>query len=57
MRAVPLDAGEHIVEMRYESRYLRIGGYLCLVSCVFVALTVMICLRGWPILRKRGSDA
>jgi hypothetical protein len=53
MRAIPLDAGEHTVEMRFESRWFRIGTYLCLASCVFVGLSVVVCLRGWPFVGRR----
>jgi hypothetical protein len=56
MRAIPLDAGEHTVEMRYESRWFRTGVYLCLASCAFVLLSVMVSLRGWPFLRRRSKD-
>jgi hypothetical protein len=56
MRAIPLDAGEHTVEMRYESRWFRVGAYLCLASCAFVALSVVVCLRGWPFVRRRDRD-
>jgi hypothetical protein len=54
MRAVPLGPGEHRVEMRYRSRWYRIGAYLCLASCAFVGLSVLVCLKRAPAARKRG---
>ena len=57
MRAIPLDAGEHTVEMRYEPRWFRIGTYLCLASCAFVALSVGGYLGRWLFVRKRRSNA
>jgi hypothetical protein len=56
MRAVPLDAGEHVIEMKYESRWFRIGSYLCLASCLFVAGSVVVCSGGWPFVRRRKKD-
>jgi len=56
MRAIPIDTGEHTVELGYESRWFTIGAYLCLASCAFVALSVVVCLGGWPFVRRRGKD-
>jgi hypothetical protein len=32
-RAVRIEPGEHVVEMKYQSPYLRYGAFICLVSC------------------------
>jgi hypothetical protein len=55
MRAIPLDPGEHVVEMRFESRWFRIGTYLCLISCAFVALSVGGSVIRWH-LRRSGRS-
>ena len=39
LRAVYLDAGNHTVEFRYESKYLKIGGMLTLLSLLVLAGT------------------
>ena len=41
LRAVPVPAGEHTVELRYESSPLRIGLAISLISCLaLIALAV-----------------
>jgi hypothetical protein len=57
MRAVYLDPGEHIIEMKYESKWVRLGAYLCLASCLFVVLGVVVSLRRRPAGRKQNTDA
>ena len=36
MRAVHLEPGEHSIEMKFSSKWYRIGAYVCLVSCLIV---------------------
>ncbi|MDP9486376.1 MAG: YfhO family protein, partial [Actinomycetota bacterium] len=51
LRAVALPAGEHTVELRYESRTLRVGTAVSLVTCsTLVALGVFAGAR-----RRRGG--
>ena len=53
LRAVALPAGEHTVELRYESRTLRVGTAISLVTSVaLVALAVAAGTR-----RRKGADA
>ena len=52
-RAVPLPAGEHTVELRYESRTLRAGIIVSLItSAVLVALIVVAAARR----RRKGAN-
>ncbi len=50
LRAVPVPAGEHTVELRYESWSLRIGVAVSLGFCL--ALVVLVAARS----RRRGAD-
>jgi hypothetical protein len=45
MRAVYLEPGNHTVEMRYASPWLRIGAIVCLVSVVLAGLIIYLGLR------------
>jgi hypothetical protein len=45
MRAVYLDPGDHTIEMRYVSRWYRTGAVVCLISCLFVGLSVLVGLK------------
>jgi hypothetical protein len=54
MCAVPLEPGHHTVELKYRSRWFRVGAYLCLAACAFLGISVLVCLKGWPFARKRG---
>ncbi|MDP8948839.1 MAG: YfhO family protein [Actinomycetota bacterium] len=53
LRSVPIPAGEHTVELRYESWTLRTGIAISLVACAaLVALAVAAGVRRW---RKTGK--
>ncbi len=53
-RAVPLPAGEHTVELRYESRTLRAGTAISLATCAaLVAPFVLAAARR----RRKGANA
>jgi hypothetical protein len=52
MRAIYLDPGEHTVEMKYSSPWFMAGSYVCLLSCLFVTLALVMDFRSR---RKRGS--
>jgi hypothetical protein len=46
LRAVPLPAGEHVVELRYESTTLRVGLIISLITCaVFGIISVAMVAR------------
>jgi hypothetical protein len=45
MRAVYLDPGDHTIEMKYVSRWYRTGALVCLISCLFVGLSVAAGLK------------
>jgi len=51
LRAVPVPAGEHVVEMRYESSSLRAG-----VAISSVAIAVFFALAAARILRRRNRE-
>ena len=50
IRAVPVDAGESIVELRYDPRSLRLGFYISIAAAVAAVATVVVALsrRGRP---------
>jgi hypothetical protein len=54
MRAVYLEPGDHVVEMRYNSRWYVIGLWIFVGSCVAVAASVAFWLRKEP---PRGKHA
>ena len=48
LRAVPVPAGEHTVELRYESWSLRVGILVSLIACLaLIALAVAEARRRW----------
>jgi hypothetical protein len=47
LRAVPVPAGEHTVELRYESWTLRVGTVISLLSGLILAALVLARIRGW----------
>jgi hypothetical protein len=51
LRAVPLPAGEHVVELRYEPTSLRLG--LWITAAAFLVMPVLLLLR-WR-LRRAGA--
>jgi hypothetical protein len=55
-RAVPLEAGEHTVQLRYESHWFRVGVVLCIISWLVVALMVLFRWKGRAILPGGRSD-
>jgi hypothetical protein len=54
MRAIPVEAGEHSIEMRYSSRWYAVGAALFIVSCLVVVAGVIGCLA-WPRLRSKHA--
>jgi uncharacterized membrane protein YfhO len=50
IRAVPVDAGESVVELRYDPRSLRLGFYISIAAAVAAIATVVVALsrRGRP---------
>ena len=52
LRAVPVPAGEHMVELRYESWSLRIGLAVSLVSCLALVTLAAAGARR----RRKGAD-
>ena len=50
LRAVPIPAGEHTVELRYESPYLTIG-----IAISLAAIVVLILLIAAGVQRRRGA--
>ena len=53
LRAVPVPAGEHTVELRYESRSLRIGVAISLGFCLALIVLVTARARRW---RKSADE-
>jgi hypothetical protein len=47
LRAVPVPAGEHVVDLRYESRSLRIGMAISLLAYAVLVGMVVIRARRW----------
>jgi hypothetical protein len=48
LRSVPIPAGEHTVELRYESWTLRLGVAISLITCAaLIALVVVAIVRRW----------
>ena len=48
LRSVAIPAGEHVVELRYESWTLRMGIAISVVACVaLIALTISAGVRHW----------
>ncbi len=48
LRSVPVPAGEHTVELRYESWTLRVGVAISLIACAaLIALAVTVGVRRW----------
>jgi len=48
LRSVPVPAGEHTVELRYESWTLRVGVAISLIVCAaLIALAVTVGVRRW----------
>ncbi len=54
LRAVPIPAGEHTVELRYQPRSLRIGLIISLAALLLLAAAVV--WRWWPAGRRRGGS-
>lgn len=44
-RAIHIEPGEHVVEMKYVSPYLRIGAFVCLVSCGLIGVMIYAGVR------------
>jgi hypothetical protein len=44
-RAVYVEPGEHVIEMKYASPYLRMGFYICVISCGLIGLAVYAGVR------------
>jgi hypothetical protein len=54
LRSVPIPAGEHEVELRYESAALEVGIMISIVA--YAVLVVLVCGAGLQYLRKRAAD-
>jgi hypothetical protein len=54
MRAIYVEPGEHMIEMRYVSPWYRAGAYICLVSCLLIGGIVFFSLRAG---KRRGAHA
>lgn len=55
LRAVPVEAGEHTLEMRFEPRRHRLGLWITGISTVFVyGAALALLVLGWQ--RRRRSD-
>jgi hypothetical protein len=52
LRGVPIPAGEHVVELRYEPRSLRIG--LWISGIATLAMLATFAVAGWMRLRRGG---
>lgn len=48
MRAIAIVPGEHVIEMRFSSKWYRVGVYVFLLSLSFVAASVAVCLKVLP---------
>lgn len=48
MRAIRVDAGDHVLEMKFSSKWYKIGVWAFLLSLSVVAGSVVICLRLIP---------
>jgi len=48
MRAIQVEPGEHVIEMKFSSKWYKIGAYLFLLSLSIVAGSVVVCLRILP---------
>jgi hypothetical protein len=46
MRAIYLEPGQHTVEMRFSSKWVNTGAYICLLSCLVVVGSLVAFLRG-----------
>ena len=56
LRAVPVPAGEHVVELRFESRSLQLGGAISLASYAALALLFGSTARSVPVRFSFRSD-
>jgi hypothetical protein len=50
LRGVPIPAGAHTVELRYEPRSLRVG--LAITGFAYLALLATVIVSAWPVLRR-----
>jgi uncharacterized membrane protein YfhO len=46
MRAIYLEPGQHTVEMRFSSKWVNTGAYICLLSCLLVVGSLVAYMRG-----------
>jgi hypothetical protein len=54
MRAVYLEPGEHLVEMKFTSRWFIAGAWIFLLSCLVVVVSVVVCVRNSLLGSKHG---